>query len=277
MKISMMTYTMARGMKPGEKFDVAGLCRFARELGLEAVDWVSTYGYAPREIRKVTDEYGLRNICHTFFCDLNSPTSDGRAPGRDAFQLGIETALILGAPLVMLPVPGKKEFSREQSFQNVAAGLKEVIGFADRAGVTVTVENFPSPFSPFIVSADVNRAVAELPQLRITYDNGNVTTGGESAPDGFLRSAPYVVHAHFKDFRVCAETDRGAFRCLDGEFRRAVLVGDGDVDQIGALKAMKKLGYQGHINFEYEGAEYTPREATIEGVRRLREWMASLA
>jgi L-ribulose-5-phosphate 3-epimerase len=138
------------------------------------------------------------------------------------------------------------------------------------------VENFPDWRSPFILSADVNRAVAELPQLRVTYDNGNVTTGGESAYDGFKNSAAYIVHAHFKDFVQCAEGAPGAMRGLDGKFRRATLVGDGDVDQLGGLRAMKECNYTGHINFEYEGRELTPRDATVEGVRRLREWIAAV-
>ena len=41
-------------------------------------------------------------------------------------------------------------------------------------------------------------------------------------------------------------------------------------------RAMAEYGYTGCINFEYEGSEYTPREATIEGVRRMREWIASV-
>ncbi len=277
MKISMMSYTIARGLRKGEVFDVEGLCRLTRELGLEAIDWVTTYGHEPREVRRITDDHGLRNICYTFFCDLNFPTPAGRATGRDEFKSGVETARTLGAHIVMLPVRGKKELSREQSFRNVIAGLKEVMDCAESAGVTVTVEHFPSPLSPFVVSADVNCAVAEIPRLRVTFDNGNVTTGGESAPEGFLNSAEYIVHAHFKDFAVCSPAQPGARLCLDGKYRRPVLLGDGDVDQIGCLRVMEESGYRGHIDFEYEGSEYTPRQATVEGVRRLREMMASLS
>ena len=97
--------------------------------------------------------------------------------------------------------------------------------------------------------------------------------GGESAPESFLKSAPYVIHVHFKDFAIVPE---GAMQCLDGKFRLGVLVGDGTVDQVGTLRAMKEHGYAGYINFEYEGREYAPREATIEGVRRMRQWIASL-
>jgi len=276
MNISMMTYTMARGLEKGEKFNLQALCEFTRELRLDSIDWVTTYGYNPQEVRRITDDYGLKNICFTFQCALNFPTPAERAPGRDQFKRGVETALILGADKIMLPVKGKPELSRQQSFHNVVSGLQEVIEFAERMGVLVTVEHFPSPTSPFITSADVNRAIKEIPALRITYDNGNVTTGGETAAEGFRRSAEYIVHAHFKDFALCSEDAPGARPYLDGKYRRAVLVGDGEVDQIGALRAMKEWGYAGYINFEYEGTEYTPREATIKGVHRMREMMASL-
>jgi sugar phosphate isomerase/epimerase len=272
----MMTYTMARALKPGRPFDVKALCEFTRELGLDGVDWVTTYGQDPHEIRRITDDHGLRNICYTFFCDLNFPTPAERAAGRDAFMRGIETAIVLGADKVMLPVPGKTEFSRQESFEHVVAGLSEVVDFADEADVTATVEHFPSHLSPFVVSADVNRAVAMIPQLRVTYDNGNVTTGGEGTYEGFVNSASHIVHAHFKDFVVCPEGYPGARRCLDGKYRAPTLLGDGEVDQIGSLRAMKESGYAGHINFEYEGSEYSPRHATIEGVRRMREMIASL-
>ncbi|KPJ62221.1 MAG: hypothetical protein AMS15_04735 [Planctomycetes bacterium DG_23] len=276
MKISMMTYTMARGLKEGEKFDLKAFCEFTRQLNLDAIDWVTTYGYEPQEIRKITDDYRLKNICYTFQCDLNYPTAAERASGRDQFKRGVETALILGADKIMLPVKGKPELSREQSFRNVVSGLQEVIEFARNLAVVVTVEHFPAPTSPFITSKDLNRAVKEVPGLRITYDNGNVTTGGETAAEGFRRSAEYIVHVHFKDFAICSEDAPGARPCLDGKYRRAVLVGDGDVDQVEALRAMKAFGYAGYINFEYEGREYTPREATIEGVRRMRKMLASL-
>jgi len=103
MRISMMTYTMARGLAEGEQFDAVALCEFTRELGLEAIDWVRTYHYTPEEIRAITDDYGLENVAHTFFADFNFPTADERAPARDAFKQGVDAAVTLGAKIVMLP------------------------------------------------------------------------------------------------------------------------------------------------------------------------------
>ena len=37
---------------------------------------------------------------------------------------------------------------------------------------------------------------------------------------------------------------------------------------------MKDCGYDGCIDFEYEGSELSAWDATTEGVRRLRQWMS---
>jgi L-ribulose-5-phosphate 3-epimerase len=276
MKISMMTYTLARQLKSGEPFDLKGCCVLSRELGIDGVDWCGLYGYTPHEIRKMTDSYGLKNICYTCFPDLNFPNPDERAPGLEFFQQSLEVAQMLGAELLMIPVQGKSKFSREQSFRNVVAGLRTAVPMAAQAGITVSVEHFPEELAPFVVSADVNRAIAELPDLRVTYDNGNVTTGGESTYNGFKNSARHIVHAHFKDFSLCPADDPLARRCLDGKFRCPELVGDGAVDQLGALRAMQECGYSGYINFEYEGNKYPAAQACRIGVARMREMMTRL-
>ncbi|MBI2298878.1 MAG: sugar phosphate isomerase/epimerase [Armatimonadetes bacterium] len=271
MQIAMMSYTLARGTPAGEPFDVAGLCALTVELGLQWVDWVTTYEQAAADVHRVMDDHGLRTCCYTFFADLTVPA------GQDDFRRGIDTAVALGADKVMLPVAGKPDVPREESFQRYVAGLAEVMPECVAAGVTTTVENFPSPNSPFVVSADVNRAVAELPELRITFDNGNVTCGGEQAGESFTASAPWVVHAHLKDFYVMPAGTEGAFRGLDGRWRRGALLGDGAVDQLATLRAMRAAGYAGCLDIEYEGRELSPREAVVKGVARVRGWLEEIA
>ncbi len=274
MRISMMTYTMARGLKAGEKFDAVGLCEFCKKLDIDAIDWVTVYHYKPAELRRITDDYGLQNVVHTFFADFNFATAAERKPAEEDFKRGIETAVTLGAKIVMLPVGGKDGVTRDESRENYLNGLSQVMDFAKNAGVTVSLENFPDYRSPFINSDDMLKAIARIPDLRVTYDNGNCVTGGDTAAAGFTNVAEYVVHAHFKDWKECGEDEPGARIFLDGKYRRAVLVGEGDIDQMGSVKAMADYGYDGCVNFEYEGSEMTPRDATIEGVARMREWFA---
>jgi L-ribulose-5-phosphate 3-epimerase UlaE len=135
------------------------------------------------------------------------------------------------------------------------------VSLAAQAGITVSVEHFPEALAPFVVSANVNRAITEVPGLRITYDNGNVTTGGESTYDGFKNSAKHIVHAHFKDFSFCAANDPLARTCLDNKPRRPELIGEGVVDQMGSLRAMK---------------EYSAVQACRLGIARMREMMTAL-
>lgn len=273
-RVSLMTYSITRGMARGEKFDVQKFCGFMNETGVRDVDWITTYGYPPEDIRRITDGHGLNNACYTFFADLDSGEAEEARKARDDFKKGIEAALELGAGIVMLPVRGSESRSRGESRDNTVKNLGGVMDFAHEAGVAVTVENFPSRFSPFVVSDDVIRLVSELPRVKVTFDNGNVTTGGERASESYKKCAGQVIHAHFKDFERCGKDSPGGRLCLDGNYRRPVMLGEGEVEQAEVLEAMKENGYGGCINFEYEGSEYADKyEAAREGISRMRGWI----
>lgn len=272
MKIAMMSYTMARG-EWGQTAHIASLCRFAQELGLDGIDWVTTYGHAPADIRLVTEDLGLENICYTFFASLQSPDADERRAAVDQVEEGLDVAAALGADKVMLPLPGRPDTPREETRRYALEGLAKAVETGQAIGVTVTIEHFPGAASPFLTSADMNEAVRAVPGLKITYDNGNVLTGGEDPADAYRRSAGDIVHAHFKDF----EPADGGLLGLDGRRYQGALVGEGLVDPWPCLQAMHEGGYAGYIDFEYEGAKYTPEEAMRRGVPRLQEMIRSLA
>jgi sugar phosphate isomerase/epimerase len=266
-KLSMMSYTMAR-QTPGQALDIPAMLRLTQELGLEAVDFCSTHDTDPREIRRMADDHGLEVCCYTFGADVNYPTAPGRAAGVDALKQGIETAVALGTDKTMLPTPGKEGHSREESRRNIVAALAEVAEFAAQAGVTMSVENFPGYLSPFLTSSDFLEAVELLPSLRLTFDNGNVVTGGEDLALSFERSAKYVIHAHFKDWDVVAEGE--GLKGLDGRSYRGALIGEGIVDQVVCIEAMRRAGYAGYVNIEYEGNSYPADVAVRKAVEYLR-------
>lgn len=273
MKISMMSYTMARG-EWGKHHNIEELCEFTQKLGLDGIDWVSTYGVDPKEIRKIMDGYGLRTVCYTFFADINFSDKRSRQPGLEKIKEGIQIARILGTDKIMLPIPGKDEFSRKESRKNVIEGLQETVPFGKEFGITITVEHFPDWRSPFILSKDVNEALDKIPDLRITYDSGNVLTGGEDPVVGFINSKEAIVHAHFKDWTLSSE-GKGK-KGLDGRFYIPALVGEGMVNHRAVLQAMKEARYVGYINLEYEGEEYSSEKAMIKGLTCLRSILSEL-
>ena len=271
MKLCMMSYTMWR--QP-EYFSMRGMLELTRKLGIEGIDYVTLNDTDPQELRKMASDLGITVAAHTFYADLNYPTAKERQAGVDQAKRGIEDAVTLGAPVGMIPTSGKGEQPREISRRQFIAGLQEVIEFATKAGITLTVENFPGAYSPFLVADDVLEAIREVPGLGLTFDNGNVLTGGEDPAVSFTRCAAHTVHAHFKDWELLPEGE--GMRGLDGRWYRGALIGEGIVDHRSCLQAMKKAGYTGFINIEYEGNLYPPDEAVSKAVNYLRETMAEI-
>jgi sugar phosphate isomerase/epimerase len=267
----MMSYTMARG-EWGQEHDAAELCRLTRELGLDAIDWVTTYGMAPAEVKLITDDFGITNCCYTFFASLQSPNPAERRAGIDQVKEGFDAATALGADKIMLPLAGHSDIPREETRRHALEALAEAVALGAEYGIAVTVEHFPGASSPFVISADMNVAIAAVPGLKITYDNGNILTGGEDPADGFRRSAENIIHAHFKDFELAEDGLLG----LDGRHYKGALVGEGIVDPWPCLQAMAECGYGGYINFEYEGNKYTPEAAMRKAVPMLQEMIARL-
>ncbi len=87
MKISMMSYTMYRG-RWKENFNIKKLCEFTKNLGLDGIDWVTTYGYRPVEIKRIMDDYGLKTVCYTFFADINFKEKSLREKGIEEIKKG---------------------------------------------------------------------------------------------------------------------------------------------------------------------------------------------
>jgi len=270
MKIALMSYTLARG-RWGKNPDLRELCELASSLRIDGVDWVTLYGFAAEEVVRVTADYGLKNICYTFFAPVHN--SEKRAEAMDLIKRGLDTAGVLGADKIMLPLGGVEGQSREYSRQLALEGLAEAVSMAEKQGITVTVEHFHGRLAPFITSEDMEQAVAIVPGLKITYDNGNVYTSGEDPAEAFTRVHEHIVHAHFKDWHAVEE---GRLQGLDGRFYKGALVGEGVVDPKPCLEAMAAAGYEGYINMEYEGQEYDPKEAIIRGTKYLQELIASL-
>ena len=272
MKLSMMSYTMSRQPR---YFDLRGMLELTRELELDGIDFVRLHDTDPHELRRMADDHGLPVVCHTFFAPLNDPTADGLRDAVDSSRRSLEAAVVLGAPTVMLPTPGKPDEDRDEARKRWIAGLAVLAPHADDAGVVLTVENFPGAYSPFVVADDFFEAKRALPELRLTFDNGNVA-GGEDPAASFRRCAADIVHAHFKDWSIRATEAEGYRPMLDGRFFRPALIGEGDIDQEACLRAMRTEGYDGCINIEYEGNEYRPDDAVRRAVHYLREVWASL-
>ncbi len=261
MKLCMMTYTMAR-----QGFGVEDFIKTAADCKMEGIDWVTTYGRDPKELKNMSHDAGLEIACHTFFA---GKFEAGENNWLDDIKKSIENAIVLGAPVVMIPTGSNPDMDRETFRDFWIAGLKQIAPLADDAGLILTVENFPGKLSAFITADDYFKAKTEIPSLKLTYDDGNAASG-EDPIESFKRCADDVVHAHFKDWDISDTPKEGYNEFLDGKYYKPALISQGDVDTAGVWKAMKEYGYKDFINIEYEGDAVKADKATQIAVDYLR-------
>ncbi len=267
MRYSMMSYTMAR--RP-ELFNLEAMLRLTRELDLAGIDFVTLHGRTADELRRIADDHGVPVIAYTFMAQgLTSPDAAERRQAVAAARRELDNARVLGAPVVMIvPVPPAGQ-DASTARANWIRGLREFMPPAGGDGPAVTVENFPGCNSPFVTAADFLEARREIPGLMLTYDNGNAASG-EDPEESCRRCAPYIVHAHFKDWVVRDDAADGYTRMRDGRYYQPALIGEGVVPQARCLAALRAAGYTGCINIEYEGNLYPPAEAVRRAVATLR-------
>jgi sugar phosphate isomerase/epimerase len=267
MKYSMMTYTMTRQ----KGFDLVKMLDLTVKLKMNAIDfcWPDKMGVPVNDLKKMCDDRGIKIVCSTFGADLNFSDKNSRNPGIEACKKEFETAVILSAPVVMIPTPPKQGLSSAESRKNWIAGLGEAAVFAKDAGLILTVENFPGLESPFVTAEELLEAVNEVPDLRITFDNGNAFSGEDPA-ESFRKCAKYVVHAHFKDWEVSTGKKEGWREMRKGGYHIPALIGEGAINQKSCLDAIRDSGYKGYINIEYEDDKYNAYEGVERAVKYLR-------
>ena len=261
MKLCMMTYTMAR-----QGFGVEDFIKTAVDCKMDGIDWITNYGRDPKDLKNMSHDAGLEIACYTFAA---GKFLAGEDDWLDEVKQAIEDAVILGAPIVMIPTQNSQNIDRD-AFRNMwIAGLKQIAPLTDDAGIILTVENFPGKCSAFVTADDYLQAKAEVPQLKLTYDDGNAA-GGENPIESFKRCANDVVHAHFKDWKFSQIPQEGYWEMLNGQYFKPALISQGDIDTAGVWKSMKEYGYQGFINIEYEGNDIKADKATQIAVDYLR-------
>ena len=262
MKFSMMTYSMMRQ----KTYTPEDCVRVAVELGMDGIDWVSTYDRDPRELKKLCDDANLPVVAHTFFlrkADLEDVES--------AAARNLDNAVALGAPLVMIPpMPLDKELDAAGNRKIWAGILKKVAPLAKERNLAMSVENFPGKISPVVTADDFYELKAEVPELKLTFDNGNADSG-EDQIESLRRCFKDVIHVHFKDWlRYPTPPDDKPKEMRDGKFYVAALIGEGTVDSRATLRELEKLGYTGYINIEYEGDDKPADKAIQQALGYLR-------
>ncbi len=206
-------------------------------IGLDAPD------PAVAELRRKAGQVGLElpSLSSGLFWRY-PPTSDDRSVREKALAIGeraIHVASLLGANTILV-VPGvvTADVSYRDAYDRARGFLRELAPSAERAGVSIGVENVWNKFllSPLEFAHFVDEVAS--PAVGAYLDLGNVLIFG--FPHHWVEIlGPRIRKVHVKDFR----TDVG------NRFGFAHLL-HGDLDWPRAISALRAIGYDDYITTE---------------------------
>jgi L-ribulose-5-phosphate 3-epimerase len=141
-----------------------------------------------------------------------------------------------------------QDLPQDDAFLRLVEGLKPVLEYADRRGVTIGFEPEPGMFIDTM--ARYQRLVEQIdaPCFRLTLDIGHLHCQGETPiADQIRRWGSRLVNVHIEDMRA------GVHEHL--------MFGDGEIEFPPVLAALRKIGYTGGVHVELSRHSHMAPEA----------------
>lgn len=210
----------------------------------------------------------LRIICLGSSVQLHHRDPKVRAAHLDDGRRFIELAAALQAPYVR--VFGDRLLDDEPKavgVDRVADGLRRLAADARGTGVEILLESHGDFTDSPTLAAILKAAGAGVGLL---WDAHHTAVAGKEAPKQTLSAlGSWVRHTHLKDSRP------------EGDGRRYVLTGSGDVPVADTARALLASGYSGYYCFEWEKMWHPeiedPEVAIPHYARMMREYLAKPA
>lgn len=210
-----------------------------RGLGPD-LDLTQSPAFAPSavgETRRRFADAGLIVCGVDTSCSFTDPDLATRARNLEEGRRAIDLAASLGAPTIRVFGGGiGDEGERPEAVKRVASALVELGEYAAGAGTVRVVLETHDAFSTGVQVVEVLRQVSH-PRVRALWDLHHPFRQGEAPEETFRALGPYVEQAHVKD------SEPGGTYCL---------LGEGDIPVLEMLRLLKKSGYDGWLNLEWE-------------------------
>jgi sugar phosphate isomerase/epimerase len=233
-------------------YELEDVLRAAREYGFAGVELRALGGgldllarpeFAPAAVegtRRRLEGQGLSVCCVDTSCVFHDRDDEERRRQVEVAVRHCELAAALGSPLIrVFPDKIQPGSAREETRGFVAESLRAIAGRAP-AGVGVGLETH-GDFAAARETVEIVRR-AERPNVSIIWDVANSFAAGSDAEEAARAVAPHLAHVHLRDARP-----------VEGrEHWLPVLAGRGLVPFDTAFDALRSIGYEGFVSFEWE-------------------------
>lgn len=266
MKLSVSAYSFSQYIRQGKMTQFDTIAK-AKELGFEAIEFTDIDGkedYAlqtenARKLRLEADCLGMEINAYTIGGCLFQETQEAMDAEVERLKRQIDIAKILGAPILRhdvtyyLTKTGKGR-SFDLQLPILAENARKITEYAATQGIQTCTENHG------YIAQDSDRlerlfnAVAH-DNYGLLVDIGNFLCVDEDPIHAVSRVAPYAFHVHIKDMRIRNTSVGSMMMTRGGNYLKGTVVGEGDVPVKQCLQILKRIGYEGYVSLEYEGAE----------------------
>lgn len=266
MKLSVSAYSFSQYIRQGKMTQFDTIAK-AKELGFEAIEFTDIDGkedYAlqtenARKLRLEADCLGMEINAYTIGGCLFQETQEAMDAEVERLKRQIDIAKILGAPILRhdvtyyLTKTGKGR-SFDLQLPILAENARKITEYAATQGIQTCTENHG------YIAQDSDRlerlfnAVAH-DNYGLLVDMGNFLCVDEDPIHAVSRVAPYAFHVHIKDMRIRNTSVGSMMMTRGGNYLKGTVVGEGDVPVKQCLQILKRIGYEGYVSLEYEGAE----------------------
>lgn len=283
MKKGISSYCLSPAMKKGAS--IYEVIDYAKGIGCEHIEFVPFYTpFVLENENRIDEAYidSVRNKCfdvgldistYSVNADLISDDPEVRKSEIKRVKLHIDAAERLGLKWMRHDIASfRRPFSSntpenfEKCFPLMLEGIRELYEYAEKKGITTTLENHGF----FCNGADrLIRLInaSGCPNLKMTLDVGNFACVDEDPVAAVKKCLPYAAIIHFKDFyirekkKLPGQTEmfncnNGSwFETLSGRMLRGSILGQGDLDILAIVDLIKNSGFDGYLSLEFEGME----------------------
>lgn len=220
-----------------------------RAAGIDAVEIRMEYILGHEETVELLKNAGLKVSCVYEFYEMENKDES------EKIHRHIETALRMHAEKILV-VPGffsqveaeemqnylhsydklSEMFNHNAKTLNMAQGLRECVGIGEKAGITVTVEDFDDIKSPLSCMNGILWFLNNVSGLRYTLDMGNFIYHGEDVLEAWELLKDKVSHVHCKD---------------RGEKFSSVAAGAGCIPIAALIEKLWTAGYDDYLAIEH--------------------------
>lgn len=253
-KISLAEWSLHRALGGKMLDNLEFPVKAKRDFGITAVEYVSIffkdYVTDPKyltELKRITDYHGVTNVLIMVDGEgnLGEPTEEGRIKTVENHMKWVDAAEFLGCHSIRVNAGGSG--TPEEHAANVVSGLRQLGEYGKTKGIGVIVENHGGHSSNGSWLANVIKTV-KMPNVGTLPDFGNFRISADEEYDrykGMEELMPFAKGVSAKSY----DFDK------DGN--------ETTIDFTRMIRIVKKSGYRGYIDIEYEGPNYSEEEGIM--------------